>query len=51
METQPKITITEKEYQKLLDEQLFLDCLRGAGVDNWDGYDYAIDSYHECKEN
>lgn len=23
----------------------FLNCLRAAGVDNWDGYDYACEIY------
>ncbi len=42
----PSVTITQKEYDKLLDDSLFLSCLRNAGVDNWDGYDYAQDEYN-----
>jgi hypothetical protein len=40
------IAITKEEYATLLDAQRFLDCLRAAGVDNWEGYDYAIDAYN-----
>jgi peptidoglycan hydrolase CwlO-like protein len=32
------------------DDQLLLDALRNAGVDNWDGYDYAIDLYNQYKK-
>jgi len=27
--------------EKLEGDARFLDCLQAAGVDNWDGYDYA----------
>lgn len=29
------------------DDRLWLDCLEGAGVDNWEGYDYAQDAYKQ----
>ena len=35
------ITIPKKEYDELMHDSLFLSCLDAAGVDNWDGYDYA----------
>lgn len=35
------ITITKKEYADLLEARGFLNALRNAGVDNWDGYGYA----------
>jgi len=41
------ITITMKEYEQLKHDQYFLECLQGAGVDNWDGYDYAIELMDE----
>lgn len=44
------ICITKQEYEEMQDEILFLECLRSAGVDNWDGYDYAIDEYHQSRE-
>ena len=45
------VTIPAEEYQDLLDTQLWADCLEGAGVDNWDGYSYAVEAYQEAKEN
>lgn len=41
------ITISKREYLELLDDSKFLNCLRNAGVDNWDGYDFAIDEYND----
>lgn len=38
------ITITLKEYNQLLEDSKILRALEGAGVDNWDGYDYAMES-------
>jgi hypothetical protein len=35
------ITISKTEYNELVSDQEFLNCLRGAGVDNWEGYEYA----------
>ena len=32
--------------QSLLDDSDFLDCLKSAGVDNWDGYDLAKEMYY-----
>lgn len=32
------------------DELLFLAALEAAGVDNWDGYDYALEIYEEMKK-
>ncbi len=34
-------TVLTSDYDKLLEESRFLDALRAAGVDNWDGYDEA----------
>ena len=36
------ITISKKEYAKLLKDQWLLECLKDAGVDNWEGYDEAV---------
>jgi hypothetical protein len=35
------ITISREEYDEMVEDQKFLDCLRAAGVDNWDGYSFA----------
>ena len=37
------IEITKEEYEKLLYSNEFLMALEAAGVDNWDGYEYAQD--------
>lgn len=36
-----KIVITQKEYDDLIEDQQWLNCLQNAGVDNWDGFDFA----------
>jgi hypothetical protein len=43
------VTISTSEYNKLRDDQNFLNCLRGAGVDNWCGYDEADSIHREMK--
>ena len=35
------ITITVKEHQSLLEDRAWLTDLENAGVDNWEGYDFA----------
>lgn len=35
------ITITEKEYNQLIQDQEFLQALQVVGVDNWEGYGEA----------
>lgn len=41
------VTISKKEYESLIEDSEWLRCLEGAGVDNWDGYDYARDLQRE----
>ena len=41
------VTIPKAEYEALLEASAKLDCLEGAGVDNWDGYDYAMELFEE----
>ena len=38
-----KITITVKEYNRLLKDSQWLSCLESAGVDNWEGIEMAFD--------
>ena len=42
-----KVILTRQEYDELLGEIDFLNCLRACGVDNWDGYDYAVEMFNE----
>lgn len=41
------VTITRKKYKALLKDSLWVDCLDCAGVDNWVGYDYALELFEE----
>lgn len=41
------VTITEERYDELIERSNWLDYLEMAGVDNWEGYSYAIDMKHE----
>ena len=44
------VEISKKEYEMLLDDARLLNCLRNAGVDNWDGWDFALEGYHAEEE-
>ena len=37
------VTIPQELYEGLIEESRFLDALRAAGVDNWEGYSDAQD--------
>lgn len=41
--------VDSDEYEELLDDSLFLNCLRNNGVDNWDWYDEAVLDYQKIK--
>lgn len=43
------VNIPRGEYEDLLEQAEWLRALEAAGVDNWDGYDYAAEIYN--KEN
>lgn len=45
-----QITISKKEYEKLLERSNWLDCLEVAGVDNWEGISYALELASEEEE-
>lgn len=38
-----------EELEELREEQRLLDALRAAGVDNWDGWDYALEILEETE--
>jgi hypothetical protein len=40
------ITIKQSEYEALTESQKFLNALEAAGVDNWDGYSYAVEIFN-----
>ena len=41
--------VESDEYEELLDDSLFLNCLQNNGVDNWDWYDEAVAEYQQSK--
>lgn len=43
------VVVSKKLYEELIDDALFLDCLRAGGVDNWEWYDEAVVMYNEHK--
>ena len=46
------VTTVDTEYlNKLKEDSLELECLHGAGVDNWDGYDYAMEVLVKALKN
>jgi len=50
IEREETVTISKKEYDDLLDDSLKLSALEGVGVDNWCGWDDAMEAYNEMKE-
>lgn len=44
------ITITKGLYDSLIDDSAKLAALENWGVDNWSGYDDAMDEYRNNKE-
>ena len=47
MSDEQMVTITKAEYDQLLEDQKFLECLQAAGVDNWEWYAAA---FAQCQE-
>ena len=39
------VTISKEEYEHLMEDARWLRALEMAGVDNWDGMDYAREIY------
>lgn len=50
MSANAMMEITVREYAHLMDSARFLQCLEAAGVDNWEGYDYACEMHAELEE-
>jgi hypothetical protein len=42
-EESPVVTITKDEYDALVNAANILEKLEAAGVDNWEGYEYAFE--------
>ena len=43
------VTVSTKELEKLRRDSLLLECILDAGVDNWGGWDYALETFRERK--
>ncbi|MFA5758554.1 MAG: hypothetical protein WC942_04230 [Clostridia bacterium] len=41
------VTITEEEYNRLVNSAKFLNCLEACGVDNWEWYSEALKMFKE----
>lgn len=41
------IEVKRAYLEELEAQSMWLICLEGAGVDNWEGYDFAIDMWDE----
>lgn len=49
MNNMKTITIPQEEYDQLIKDQNMLIALQGAGVDNWEGYDAAMEYFNEME--
>lgn len=45
------ITISKEEYEELVEAKSTLDALICAGVDNWEGYGYAMSMLEEEEDD
>lgn len=51
MTIESSIIIPREEYVELCRKSFWLDCLEAAGVDNWEGYEVAIEIKLEQLKN
>ena len=42
--SEEQVTIAKSEYENLLERDKILSALEGAGVDNWEGFDIALEN-------
>lgn len=47
MDPEETVTITKSEYEALLQDSAMLGELEAAGVDNWEGYELALEDFNE----
>ncbi len=41
------VTISKERYEELREAERTLNALQAAGVDNWEGYEYAMSECYE----
>jgi hypothetical protein len=51
MNTAEMMSIPLKEYKELKEDSKMLLVLQEAGVDNWDGYRYALEALEEMSDD
>lgn len=44
------VELTEEEYNNLIERDAILTALESCGVDSWDGYDIAMETYQAWSE-
>ncbi|MGC3025876.1 hypothetical protein ACPUER_12100 [Burkholderia sp. DN3021] len=44
------VVLSVADHESMLKDQEFLEALKSAGVDNWEGYDYALEALREESE-
>jgi metal-dependent HD superfamily phosphatase/phosphodiesterase len=50
MMAEETVTIPKSVYEQLLKDSEWLSYLEAAGVDNWDGFDYAFEMREEARK-
>lgn len=45
-----EVTIPRAQLERLLEAEMKLEALEAAGVDNWSGFDYAMEILQEMKD-
>lgn len=49
-EEKEMVTITKAEYDSLREDAVKLACMESCGVDNWVGYDGAMENFRNSQE-
>jgi len=50
LDMEETVTISKKEYNELKEDAAIYQALEAAGVDNWDGWDIAMDILGENED-
>lgn len=48
--TEEYVTITKREYESLKEDRDYANALDNAGVDNWGGYEFAMELLEEERD-
>lgn len=48
--TEEMVSIPKRKYEYLLKQEQILNALQAAGVDNWEGYEEAVESVNSIDE-